>query len=291
MHFLEIFRSGKTFLRTRIFFSTAAGWEEQRLENFHSRPLNRPVRIDVFLPPDHYRTPEKYPVLVMNDGQDMEAVQMKKHLEKALRLNQIRPLIVVAVHAGDRMQEYGTIGRPDYQKRGARAKAYGRFITEELIPLLKQRFQCKDGSAHWAIAGFSLGGLSAFDLAWRYPQYFSNAGVFSGSFWWRSRPFKEEDPDADRIMHEVVRRGPRREGQRYWFQTGTHDETADRNNNGVIDAIDDTLDLIAELEKLGYRLGTDIEYVEVAGGEHNHRTWGQVMPAFLKWLTGAPGKD
>lgn len=262
----------------------ADGWEEQRLENFTSRYLKRPVRIDVFLPPDHYRTPEKYPVLVMNDGQDMEAVQMKKHLERALRLNQICPLIVVAVHAGDRMQEYGTIDRPDYQKRGARAKAYSRFITEELIPLLKRRFHCRDGSAHWAIAGFSLGGLSAFDLAWHYPQYFGKAGVFSGSFWWRSKSFKPEDPDADRIMHEVVRRGPRREGQQYWFQTGAHDETDDRNNNGIIDSIDDTLDLIAELEKLGSRRGSDIQYLEVVGGEHNHRTWARVMPKFLMWL-------
>lgn len=242
--------------------------------------------MDVFLPPGHYRREAQYPVLLFNDGQDMEAVGMLRCLERELAAGRIRPLIVAAVHAGDRLQEYGTIGRPDYKKRGRKATAYGRFVTEELIPLLRNRYRCADGREHWGVAGFSLGGLSAFDLAWNYPAHFGKVGVFSGSFWWRSKAFKPADPDADRIVHEVVPRGPLREGLRFWLQTGTNDETADRNNNGVIDAIDDTLDLIAELEKLGYRRGHDVTYVEVKGGEHNPQTWGRILPAFLRWGWG-----
>lgn len=286
MRLIDIFRAKKKSFLVRIFFDRSRQWERQRLENYPSEHLGRPVRIDIFLPPDHYRNNETYPVLLFNDGQDMEAVQMQKHLAAGWGRKRIRPLIVVAIHAGDRVQEYGAIGRPDYQQRGGKAKAYGRFITRELIPLLKERYRCAPGPENWGVAGFSLGGLSAFDLAWNYSQYFGSVGVFSGSFWWRSKAFREADPDADRIVHEVVGRGPRREGLRCWFQTGTKDETADRNNNGVIDAIDDTLDLIGELEKWGYRRGRDIEYVEVTGGEHNPQTWGKVMPRFLAWFAG-----
>lgn len=240
--------------------------------------------MDIFLPPAYFQNSDQYPVLLLNDGQDMEAVQLKKHLEDKLKGRNIKPKIVVAIYAGDRMQEYGTIGQPDYQNRGAKATAYGRFITAELLPMIQKQCRCLDAPKHWAVAGFSLGGLSAFDLAWNYPQYFGKVGVFSGSFWWRSKVFKKADPDADRIMHDVVSQGPQRKDMKFWLQTGTHDETADRNNNGIIDAIDDTLDLIKELEKLGYEQGRDIEYVEVEGGEHNPETWGRVMPTFLQWL-------
>ena len=73
---------------------------------------------------------------------------------------------------------------------------------------------------------------------------------------------------------------------KFWFQAGTNDEKSDRNGNGVIDSIDDTLDLIVELTKKGYRPFHDIDYVETQEGEHNHNTWKKVMPEFLKWAFG-----
>ena len=52
---------------------------------------------------------------------------------------------------------------------------------------------------------------------------------------------------------------------------------------GIIDAIDDTQDVIKALRNLGYEDET-IKYVEVKGGEHNPATWGKVLPKFLKWI-------
>jgi hypothetical protein len=63
------------------------------------------------------------------------------------------------------------------------------------------------------------------------------------------------------------------------------DETMDRNNNGIIDSIDDTLDLIKELERKGYRK-EDITYLEFANGKHDIPTWAKAMPEFLKWGWG-----
>jgi enterochelin esterase-like enzyme len=70
---------------------------------------------------------------------------------------------------------------------------------------------------------------------------------------------------------------------KFWLQTGTKDETADRNKNGIIDSIDDTVDLIKELEAKGYSRPEDIRYVEVVGGSHNPETWAKAMPKFLCW--------
>ena len=81
----------------------------------------------------------------------------------------------------------------------------------------------------------------------------------------------------------MIRNGKLKPGLKFWFQTGTHDEQSDRNKNGVIDSIDDTLDLITELEKKGYRPVHDIQYLEIKGGKHTTGTWAEAMPHFLKW--------
>ena len=60
----------------------------------------------------------------------------------------------------------------------------------------------------------------------------------------------------------------------------------DRNKNGIIDSVDDTLDLIKELTAKGYNANKDIYYVEMKDGRHDITTWAQVMPEFLKWGWG-----
>jgi enterochelin esterase-like enzyme len=61
------------------------------------------------------------------------------------------------------------------------------------------------------------------------------------------------------------------------------DELEDRNNNGVIDSIDDTIDLLRELQAKGYREGTDFRYLQLKDGKHDVPTWAKALPEFLKW--------
>ncbi|MEM8908225.1 MAG: alpha/beta hydrolase-fold protein, partial [Bacteroidota bacterium] len=196
----------------------------------------------------------------------------------------LAPSLVLGVCAGDRLQEYGTAEPTDYLNRGAKAKAYTHFMINELLPHLYAHYPCQKTAKAHTLAGFSLGGLSALDIVWHHPQHFAQVGVFSGSLWWRSKPFDPADPDADRIMHAIIAEGPQRADLRFWLQTGTADETSDRNNNGIIDAIDDTLDLIKALEQVGYQKNQNIHYLEVEGGTHTPQTWGAVMDRFLTWI-------
>ena len=83
----------------------------------------------------------------------------------------------------------------------------------------------------------------------------------------------------------MVGNGEKKEGLKFWFQAGTLDEKSDRNNNGIIDAIDDTIHLINILKYKGYN-PEDIKYVEVQGGRHNFRTWAKILPDFLTWAFG-----
>ncbi len=83
-------------------------------------------------------------------------------------------------------------------------------------------------------------------------------------------------------MHLQVRKGGFYPWLKFFFQTGQLDETADRNNNGIIDSIDDALDMIVALKAKGY---TDehIRYRELADGSHDVETWARALPEFLKW--------
>ncbi|MDF7819499.1 alpha/beta hydrolase-fold protein [Runella sp. MFBS21] len=256
----------------------------------HSVYLQRNIVLDIVLPSHYHSSGEFYKVLYMNDGQDLERLHLLEVLKKSHHSSALSSFIVIAVHCGERIMEYGTASQADYKERGAKAGDYTSFILHELMPHIESKYRVLKGPEHTVFCGFSLGGLSAFDITWHHPSHFGKAGVFSGSFWWRQRAFDEYYDDYhDRIMHRLVRESPwfpPHSKPHFWLQTGTEDETDDRNNNGVIDSIDDTLDLIAELEKKGYRLGEDVCYVEVLGGQHNQETWAAIMPEFLRWAFG-----
>lgn len=257
-------------------------YKVERIKGVFSKLLNREVDINLLVPGE-LKPDTRYALLLLNDGQDMEALKLKESLEKLTADKRIPDIIVAGVVAGDRLQEFGVAAQKDYLKRGSRAKAYTKYIIEELIPYLIYKYPI-DQSKH-AIAGCSMGALSAFDIAWNHPNVFDRVGAFSGAFWWRKRDSKSKlySDTRDRILHNEVKSGKKKEGMTFWFQTGAEDEASDRNKNGVIDSIDDTLDLIVELTKKGYRPFHDIQYVEVKGGRHSLETWAAVMPDFLMW--------
>lgn len=245
--------------------------------------LNRVVTINCYVPKDGNPLTE-IDLLLVNDGQDMVTMGFEKIMDNLYRQNEISPLFVVGIHcSGDRKNEYATANVLDYAGRGNKAALYTRFVMEELLPFIRKKYTINTFK-ETSYAGFSLGGLSALDIVWSNPQEFIKVGVFSGSFWWRDKA--QEDPDfneeTDRIMHRLIREGSYYSWLKFFFEVGTQDETADRNNNGIIDAIDDTISLIAELKLKGYT-NNNIEYVELKDGRHNVPTWARAFPDFLKW--------
>jgi len=254
-----------------------------------SQILKREVTITLLMPGE-YNFVEPLNLLLLNDGQETENLLLNKTLQNLYSANKIKPVIVAAIHAGeDRVQEYGIAGIPDFKGRGAKAELYTEFILDELLPQLYLHTSVKAFN-RIVFAGFSLGGLTALDIAWNHSDIFSKVGVFSGSLWWRSKALNDGYTDADRIMHRVIREGKNKPALKFWLQTGTLDETADRNNNGIIDSIDDTIDLIKELENKGYTRPADIQYMEVVGGKHDVPTWAKAMPKFLTWAFGKQPK-
>jgi enterochelin esterase-like enzyme len=248
-----------------------------------SKYLKREVKIQIVLPPN-FSIKNEYKILLMNDGQDIEQLKLENTLNELYGSNVFEPIIVVGINANkDRLKEYGTASLLDYKGRGNKAEAHKNFVIYELLRFLNQNYSVsKQGNFY---CGFSLGGLSALDIGYAFPNIFAKVGVFSGSFWWRSKSVKNPsfNEKTDRIMHNIIRKGNFNANQKFWFECGTADEKVDRNNNGIIDSIDDTKDLIYELLKKGYT-ENDITYLEINGGQHNFGTWSVAFPVFLKWL-------
>lgn len=253
---------------------------------FESKFLQRSVKVDFYHPKKHAE--QEIGLLLINDGQNMKELGLITILDNLYAENSISPLLCVAIHAGvDRKMEYGTAIQSDYLGRGARAGLYTLFITHELLPLIGKKF----GSFHFkerAFAGFSLGGLMALDILWNHASLFTKVGVFSGSLWWRSLDHTHDDYEDEfhRIMHQQIKKGRHQPGLKFFLTTGSLDETHDRNENGVIDSIDDTLALIKDLAALGYEEPRDIRYINFEDGRHDIATWGRALPEFLKWGWG-----
>jgi enterochelin esterase-like enzyme len=266
--------------------------EEHRL---HSVFLEREVILDFFFPAKVDSLAE-ISLLLINDGQDLHKMHSgkKRHkgfryiLEELYQEDAITPLFCVGIHAGkNRKNEYGTTEILDYHGRGTKAEAYSHFIFEELLPFTRETFKLFSFKEK-SFCGFSLGGLSAFDIVWSNATEFNRVGLFSASLWWRT--VNQDEPHFDesihRIIHSKVRNGEYYPWLKFFFETGTLDETADRNNNGIIDSIDDTLGLIEELVAKGYDEEKDIRYIELSDGRHDVDTWARAFPEFLKWGWG-----
>ena len=270
------------------FFKKKTSLKTEYIPNWYSHALERNVILDIYLPPGYKKQPNTfYPLLLVNDGQDLPRMNYKKIVGEMFDKNEIPPFITVGIHANsDRIREYGTARQPDYKGRGDWAIWHKTFVLEELLPFLRSSYHASSDPSEVYFAGFSLGALSALDIAWSAPDVFGGAGVFSGALWWRWSDVRPEDPDADRIMHDIIRTdnsSTRPNNQFFWFQTGTKDEDEDRNNNGVIDAIDDTLACIEALQSRGY-YREQIRYLEIENGTHDPETWGKAMPDFLDWI-------
>ncbi len=260
------------------------------IERFRSKHLHNARPVTIFLPPDYHADHRKrYKVLYTNDGQDMPALKMKETLEALYARGEIEPLVVVAIHATrDRVQEYGTAGIPNARGLGRRAHKYTWFVLDEVMPYVNRHYRTLLGPPNTAIIGLSLGGLMAFDMAWTHPDVFGAVGVMSGSLWWRTNEADTHAKQESRILHRRVRDTEAPGQLRFWFEAGTLDEKEDRDDNGVIDAIQDTTELIDELESKGFRPGIDVLYVQMEGGEHHQATWAIALPYFLRWLWPTP---
>lgn len=220
-------------------------------------------------------------MLLLNDGQLADSLNLEAMLDDHAASGR-SPVLAVAIHAGVRKEEYGVTGMHDYMGRGARAFQYEQFVIQELLPYISESENLKIPAAMTAFAGFSLGGLSAMDIVSSNTGSFAAAGIFSGSLWWRSKSYEEGYTDNDRILFNKLQQLSLPKEFKCYLMAGTDDERCDRNADGVIDAVADTLDMY-ELLTCQQKLPHENIFLNIVnGGQHNPATWSLHLPEFMR---------
>jgi enterochelin esterase-like enzyme len=256
---------------------------KQNDDTLYSKHLQRNVKLHILhTPPPSDRS--FFNLLILNDGQDMDKLHVKKTVDSLYKKGEILPLVIIGVEAGDRMQEYGVADKPDYLGRGSKAGLYDAFINDELYPYAKKESGVRKFRSV-VMAGCSMGGLSAFDIAWNHPDKISKVGVFSGSFWWRDKSSDDSSysDEKNRIMYSKLKASRKKPGLQYWFYAGAAEEKSDRDKDSIIDVIDDTKDIINLLIKKNVATTDGIVYKELPNGIHDYSSWSMVFPEFLIW--------
>lgn len=259
---------------------------KQQEDEIYSRHLQEHVKLTIITTPIP-DTKNEMNLLILNDGQDADKFRIKIIVDSLYRKKLIAPLLVVAVHAGKREEWYGVAGKPDFENRGKKADKYAAFIDNELYPYIKKNAGVRSFKSV-VIAGASLGGLSAMDIAWNNADKIDRVGVFSGSFWWRDKDQTDISytDAANRILLSSIQQSRKRPHLKYWMYAGLQEEKADRDKDGVIDVVDDTKDLLKIIENKKVCPSGDIVYVESLNGQHDYASWSKALPEFLLWAFG-----
>ena len=159
-------------------------------EEFEIPQLSKNRRIWALLPHDYHSSEKRYPVLYLQDAQnlfDENAPFGNWAIDRrlaSLAADGAGDIIVIAIdHAGtERITEYS----PYYHRKFGKGKGklYAKFMIETLKPHIDKSFRTKPGRGDTGIGGSSMGGLISAYTGIVYPQHFSKLMIFSPSFWY-----------------------------------------------------------------------------------------------------------
>jgi predicted alpha/beta superfamily hydrolase len=246
----------------------------ERIHGFESRILGNTREVTIYLPPNYDdRTDRRYPVLYMQDGQNLfdaerayipgQHWKLKEAADSAIGERTASPMIIVAVdHAGTgRMDEYTPV-QDEKHKGGGRADDYARMLIEELKPVIDERFRTLPDAANTGIAGSSLGGLAALHAAVTRPDAFGRVAAMSPSVWWGNRA----------ILDEVATfNGP---PPRLW---------ADIGGREGLEALHNARELRDRIASKGW--GEEVfRYYEDRRADHSERAWEKRVKSVLEFL-------
>jgi predicted alpha/beta superfamily hydrolase len=239
------------------------------LPNFHSPQLDNRRDVLVQLPQSYQRSDQTYPVLYMQDGQNLFDPassyagdwRLGKVMAAAAR-HGLEAIVVGIPHMGaQRLTEYSPFVDP--VEGGGGGDRYLDFVAETLKPAIDRRFRSRPGRAHTGVAGSSMGGLLSLYGFFRASSIFGFAGVLSPSLWF-----------AGEAIFSIVESAAYVPGRLYLdigaLEGPEHVARARRMR-----------DL---LRAKGYRLGDELRWLESRCGRHDEASWGRRFARALPFL-------
>lgn len=230
--------------------------------------------VEVHLPGEYDEEVRRYPVIYMQDGQNLftepqsfaGSWRLADELVQASRLG--ANAIVVGIHhaSHDRIKEYSPFN--DERIGGGEAAVYLAWLVDVLRPIVNERFRTLPAREHTGIGGSSMGGLLSLYAIFARSDVFGFAAVMSPSLWF-----------AQGAIFDWVRAQPFVDARIYLDTGGREGERTLANAQRMRDLL---------VEK-GYLPGERLRWVEDSVGVHHESAWGRrfrkALPALLARAT------
>ncbi len=229
--------------------------------------LGRKRRIWMYLPKGYATSAKIYPVLYMQDGQNLFNEKTAAFGEwgvdeclDTLQAQTGKECIVVGIDNGNekRMSEYNPFDNPKYGK--GEGNEYVDFLVTQLKPFIDANYRTKKGPENTFIAGSSMGGMISLFAILKYPSVFGGAGIFSPSLWISPAIFNLADSFSTASQ------------PRFYLYAGSKESPS----------------MVTDMEKMGDILQKKQSYIirRVVNplGRHNETYWRQEFADFYKWL-------
>jgi len=224
--------------------------------------FGEPRPIQVYLPA-RFRRGRKYPLLVVHDGAEyMRYAELKTVLDNLIHRLEIPSLIAVMTESPRRLEEY------------AANETHARFIVEELVPMIEERFPTYRKPEYRGMMGASFGAVATLHAAWKYPGFFSRLLLQSGSFAFTDIGRHEKGPAFDPVVDFVneFRKNPGRPAEKIFVTCGIYESLIYENRS---------------LVPLLQATPMSIRYAESRDG-HTWDNWRDGLRESLSWLFPGP---
>lgn len=202
---------------------TAASNVQIMSNSFYMPQLDRNRKIWIYLPPDYQTGTKTYPVIYMQDGQNLfdNATAFSGEWQVDETLNNLFAqgdygVIVVGIDNGgsERINEYTPWNNAQYG--GGDGDKYMQFVAETLKPYVDANYRTKPESEFNALIGSSLGALISTYGGIKYSGIFSKIGSFSPAYWIVSSQFNAYITNATENLS----------GMRIYFVAGQNESTS-----------------------------------------------------------------
>ncbi len=243
------------------------------LRDLASPQLGNRRDIVVLLPAGHDAGGRTYPVVYMQDGQNLfdpatsfASPWRAGEALDALHEEGLDAIIVGVPNTGaQRLDEYSPFR--DARVGGGRGEAYVRFLSDTVKPAVDAAFPTRRGREDTFVAGSSMGGLISLYAICAHGEVFGGAGALSPALWFARRAFYPW------LRKQSVR-------GRVSLRAGT--------GEGPL-LLADVARLRDMLLERGLRLGRDLDCRFDSGGRHDESSWSRQLPGVLRFLLNANG--
>lgn len=234
---------------------------------FYMPQLKRKRRIWIYLPQGYAASKKKYPVLYMQDGQNLfdDATSyagewgVDEYLDSIAKSGK-KEVIVVGIDNGltKRMAEYNPWEFENFGK--GEGDKYVDFLIKTLKPFIDKQYRTLKSKPNTYIAGSSMGGLISLYAVLKYPKVFGGAGIFSPAFWTASGIDSTVILDAKKV------------NSRLFFYAGTQEG-------------DTMIPYMQRIEK-EIKQRSKSPVVEIIGQNeyHGEAAWRKYFPDFYEWV-------